>query len=142
MAKVIQIVERARRRLGVQGAEEPTAAHEAQQGLDTLSDMLNAWKLDGTITGFTAFDDGQDAISINATDNITLTDETNEALVACLAVRLCDDYGLPVPAAVASHCDIGKRAIAAKKFNDPDSPLAAEMDTGLLRMPSQRREYW
>lgn len=44
-----QLVSDARRKLGIQAAEEPLQAHELSEGLNTLNMMLKTWAADGVM---------------------------------------------------------------------------------------------
>lgn len=139
MASVIQIVERARRRLGVQAAEEPVTAQEAVEGREALNDMLQGWKLDRLIAGAPTLGANTDLVTVETSGSGTLSDEANEAIVTCLAVRLADNYGMQPSPALVSLCNQGKAALQRAGLAIDD--LAARQDIALLTMPSQRR-WW
>ncbi len=141
MAKVTDIIQAARRRLGISAAEEPLAAHEAEAARKTLNDMLFGWVLDKTIYEHTEFPALSSDVSLAVTETLSITDTANEAVSSCLAIRLCDDYGLPQPPAVVSHCTIGKNAIAALQYSEDGSAPTASFDATVINLPSQRR-YW
>lgn len=138
MAKVSDIIEQARRRLGIQPAEEPLTAAEAEAARITLNSMLHAWAMEKTIASHADYTSLAADVSIEISDTLSVTDGATEALSACLAVRLCDDYGLPQPAAIVSHCQIGKGALAALKFTEEGNEPTSTFDSALLNVPSQR----
>lgn len=136
MATVSEIVERARRRLGVQEAEEPLQAYEADEGRKALNDMLASWVLEKVILAAPNLTSLTQTVSVDSYGVASLTDEANEAFISCLAVRLADNYGTTASATTVNMCQRGKDAIMAASF-DPGS-LQASFDSALTIMPSQR----
>ena len=136
MASVIQIVERARRRLGIAAAEEPVTAKEAADGMDALNDMLGQWRLDGLIASAPTLRQNTDLVSLETTGRGTLTDEANEVVSTCLAIRLADNYGAAASAGLVSQCNQGKASLSKAAIQIDD--LRAYQDPALLMMPSQR----
>lgn len=137
MASVIQIVERARRRLGIDASEEPVTAKEAADGMDALNDMLGEWRLDGLIASAPTLRQNTDLVSLETAGRGTLTDEANEAVSSCLAIRLADNYGATASAGLISQCNAGKAALSKASLAIDD--LQTHQDAALLYMPSQRR---
>jgi len=46
----VEIVEEARKKIGIHSAEEPLSANEKQSGLNSLNIMLKAWQIEGVST--------------------------------------------------------------------------------------------
>lgn len=136
MASVVQIVELARGKLRINADEEPLTASEAEKGRVALNNMLSGWKLEGVILSAPTFALNTDLVSIDTPGLSTLTDEANEALSCCLAIRLADNYGVAPSALTIAMCTQGKANITNQMFA-PEN-VHGDMDPGLLNMPSQR----
>ena len=132
MATGIDIVKRARQRLGINASEEPLQAHELEEGFLALHDMLYSWVQDQTISGFKT-GRADDIVHVVTKDGTTLTNEANIALVSNLAIHLSDLYQRPVTQAMVAAAKSGFDAIEAMR-TVPD----AVYDTALSYMPSQR----
>lgn len=132
MATGVDIVKRARQRLGIHADEEPLEAHELEKGFLALNDMLYSWVQDQTIDGFKT---GQatDIVHVITKDGRTLTHEANQALAANLALVLAADYGKEPHPVVVAAAESGYRAIEAMRT----VPIA-QVDPALSYMPSQR----
>lgn len=134
MATAHDIILGARRKLGIHEAEEPLQDYEAQNGLESLNDMLQQWVLEKTIMAAPTLDSLTETVSVDTYGLSSITDEGNEAFKACLAVRLAPDYGKQPDAVTVNLCSNGKEAIQNASF-DPDSVNA---DSDFPVMPSQR----
>lgn len=134
MATGIDIVKRARQRLGIHADEEPIEAHELEKGFLALNDMLYSWVQDNTIEGFRT-GRATDIVHVITKDGATLTNEANIALITNLAIHLSDDYGRPLTQAIVAAAKEAFDAIEARR-TIPDSLY----DTSISYMPSQRLE--
>lgn len=137
MATVVKIIDQARRKLGIQAAEEPLQDHEAQEGMAILNDMLQLWVLERVIMSAPRLDDLTETVSVETYGAATLVEEANEPIAACLAVRLADHYGMQASPTTVALCSQGKTAIMSASF-DVDG-IRPVFDGGLTRMPSQRK---
>lgn len=142
MATANDIITRARARLGIDASEEPLSAVEQLDSFNALKEMLSGWILDGVIKAFSAAD-YVSTVTIAIYDDSSLDAEQVElALVANLAIRLSDSYGITPTAITARDAIMGKDAIHRKHF------LALEMATeyypvedALQNLPSQRHYF-
>ena len=136
MATVSEIVEGARRKLGIQEAEEPLQAYEAEEGRVLLNDMLQAWVIDKVIQSAPRFTGLTQTVSVDTYGFSTITEEGNEAFKSCLAVRMADHYGTSPSPTTVNLCKQGKDAIMNASFDT--GSVNASFDEAILRMPSQR----
>ena len=93
MTTSLDIIKGALKHLGVNAAETPIEAVEAQDGLDDLNDMGAEWEESGFRVGFVPTD------NVNA--DITLPRSAHAAFKAGLAVRLAPQYGKQISTALA-----------------------------------------
>lgn len=127
---------RARRRLGIHAEEEPYSAAESAADFLTLTDMLNYWVTDGLIKSFTAATVGAEVI-LTFADDTTLQDVAAQAIIANLAARLSDNYGVALPQSVIFDAQTGYDALLRKQHLASDVAQSS-YDSALSYMPSQR----
>lgn len=89
--------------LGIRTAESPLEANEAQDGLNSLNDMLNEWNLENIDIGFETVDDIDDEVFIDT--------GTEGAIKANLAVYMAPEYGRIVSDALAFRAKTGKKIV-------------------------------
>lgn len=94
MATSLDIITGALKHLGVNAAESPITAAEAQDGLDDLNDMGAEWEESGYRVGFVPASD------VNA--EITLPRSSHAAFKAGLAARLAPQYGKAISPGLAA----------------------------------------
>ena len=83
MATCLDIVTRACRKIGIVAQDEPLTADMASSSLDSLNDMLFAWKLAGVDLGMTA--------DLALADTFPMAPEFREGTVYSLAARIAPD---------------------------------------------------
>lgn len=98
----LEVITGALRLLGVRAAESPITDAEAQDGLESLNDMLNEWEQDGISLGFESVDD--------VDDDLYIDDAYAGAIKANLAVYIAPEYNRLVSDALAFRAKKGKRA--------------------------------
>ena len=135
MATSTDIITRARQRLRIHADEEPLQAVDLEKGVHALNDMLYSWVQDKSIDGFKT-GTADDIVHVVTKDGTTLTNEANSALIANLAVRLADDYSVPVSPVLMRDAVTGLNAIVAMGFLNTD--VQSTFDPALSFMPSQR----
>lgn len=122
MATMLQIVERAFRKIGVKAEDEGLTADQLAHGLDCLNQMLHGWELWGIDLNYT---------DLTSADPFPLLPKFEEGTVYLLAERIMPDYAVP-PAFSAD--DFLRRIQAAYMVIDD-----AVLPRSILRTPSQRR---
>lgn len=101
MATALDVTTRALRRLGVLHATETPRAADAQHGIDTLNSMIASWPAQG--------------MEISDT-SLPLADRFEQGVIALLAVRLSEDYGVTPGPVLLSDADTGWRTLMAAFF--------------------------
>jgi hypothetical protein len=112
MSTVAQIVTKALRRLGVYGTGEDPSAEDIADATDALDVMLSSWA----------------AYGVNVDANIPLPIKHEPAIIAMLAVRLSDDYGVTAGPVVQRDAADGWQMLQAEYITAP----AATFDNGLV----------
>lgn len=86
MTTVLDIVNRAFRKLGIKAEDENLTPDQIANGLDVLNDMMAAWPKRGIDipTGF----------PLVSSDDFPMDAWANEPTIYCLAARLAPDYGV------------------------------------------------
>lgn len=94
MATARDVVTRALRLIGAIAAGEDASAEDATAGLDVLNDMLSGWAIEGV-----------DLVHITRglSDDLLVHASYLEGIRYNLALRLCEEYGKPVPPFVADR---------------------------------------
>lgn len=120
MATVLDIINRAFRKIGVKAEDEALTADQIAHGVDTFNDMVQGWALKGA-----------SAVSgdVIETDTFPFADEYREATVMVLASRLAPDYG-----AAPIDAERYERMVIASMLYVP----TATIPSALLKLPSQR----
>lgn len=117
MATALDAITGGLKLLGVRTAESPLEDTEAQDGLESLNDMLNEWNLDDIDIGFETIDDVQDELFVD--------DGTLAGIKANLAIYMAPEYGRIVSDALALRAKIGKAvirgAISLRPLEFPDT---------------------
>lgn len=122
MATMLQIVERAFRKIGIKAEDEGLTADQLAHGLDCLNQMLHGWELWGIDLNNT---------DLTSADPFPLLPKFEEGTVYLLAERIMPDYAVP-PAFSAD--DFLRRIQAAYMVIEE-----AALPRTILRTPSQRR---
>jgi len=102
VATSLEIIEGALKHLGVNPAESPVTAAEAQDGLDDLNDMGSEWESTLQI-GFLPAED--------VNDEISLPRQAYAAFKAGLAGRIAPQYGKPIYPELAELMRETKKAL-------------------------------
>lgn len=89
--------------LGVRTAESPIEPSEAQDGLNSLNDMLNEWNLDDIDIGFETVDDVDDELFVDT--------GTLGGIKSNLAVYMAPEYGRVVSSVLALRAKTSKAII-------------------------------
>ena len=106
MATALDVISGALKLLGVRAAEAPITDAEAQDGLESLNDMLNEWEIVRDISlGFETVDALQDVLSVS--------DGVIGGLKANLAVYMAPEYSREVSLSLERRAVMGMRAIQA-----------------------------
>lgn len=88
----LDLIRRAMRSIGVlHHAENPTDS-EAQDALDTLNDMLEAWRIEGVDLEY---------LTASLTDTVPYPNDHIAAMRYNLAAELAGEYGAEIPPVVA-----------------------------------------
>ena len=120
MTTVLDIINRAFRKIGVKAEDEALTADQIAHGVETLNDTIQGW----TLKGASAV-----PADVVDTDPFPFADQYREAVVMILASRLAPDYGgVPVDAERYERMVIGSLMVI---------PTVA-LPSALLRTPSQR----
>ena len=127
MATMRDIVDGAAKRLGVIRSGESLDANDSADILQALNDMMGSWEGRGVNIAWSS--------DLALSGTFPLADKHKEGVKAMLAVRITDEFPLPVSAILARDASDGWNAIQAD-YILPD-PIA--VDLGLRNMPSQRR---
>lgn len=94
MATVGAVCGRALRLIGVQDPTEAISADNFQTALEALNAMMLRWEANGITMGWQA--------AANPSDVLAAPPEAEEAVVYQLAARLCPEYQMQLPSAVAA----------------------------------------
>lgn len=89
MATVLDIVNRAFRKIGIKSEDEALTADQITHGVSTLNDMMAAWPKRGI--------DIPTGEEMAASDTFPMEAWANEPTIHCLAARLAPDYGVAAP---------------------------------------------
>ena len=116
------IVTRAFSKATIKPAETPLSASELADGLDILNDLLSAWDATGTLKGIAP-------ISTIGT-NLWEPRYATAALKATIAVKLCGEYGLLVPPALAKDEIDSMSSMIAASFNGQALALPSTLPVG------------
>lgn len=122
MATVLDIIERAYRKIGVSSEDESLTARQLSDGLDALNMMLAAWRLAGVDLPLP---------ELQSTSPFPLQIELQEGTVYMLASRLSPDFSVP---AAFDPDDFFRKIQAAYMIIEP-----AKMPLSMRRTSSQRR---
>jgi hypothetical protein len=128
MATALDIISTALRQVSaIANGTEPTA-EEAQDGLESLNDMVHAWSAKGVHIGYS---------TLRLTDDFPIDDRHIGTVKALLSVCVAPEYGMTVPE------EIQKRAFSGWQHlkSEYSSLEPMRLDMGISRMPSQRF-YW
>ena len=104
MATQTQICERALKRIGIIQAGASASAVDIEDAGEALGAMIESWNAEG--------------LSGNA---LPLDGRFEHAIIALLAMRLAEDYGVPIGPVLASDAKNGWTAIQAAHFVVPES---------------------
>lgn len=109
--------------LGVLADNEAPSSEEAKDGLQSLNDMLESWKVESRLaTSLASF------TSYSLNDTISLGDGWNRAIKYNLAIEMAPEYGVTISREVF---DTAKKAITIiKRKNYVKVPVA--VDAALL----------
>lgn len=124
MATVLDIVNRAFRKIGVKAEDEALTADQIANGVDALNAMMATWPVRG-INAPTGF-------PLTSSSTFPLEPWADEPTTYCLAARLAPDYGLPAP-------DVREHERTLRNWFVSRDPIT--FDKTLTRMPSQREIY-
>lgn len=105
MATARDLITRALRRGHVIGSAETASAEQSSAGLDTLNDMLEAWRDEG-------LDLGLSTLSLSAT--LAVDDGAIRAIVYNLAVEVANDEGIAVSATTALNAERSRAALTGR----------------------------
>jgi len=111
MATARAIVEGALRLSGIRPAESPIEANEAQDGLESLNDMLAEWDLEGIHLGFEPVEDLDDELYVPR--------GTEGGIKANLAIYINPEYERALNPTLMTRAITGKRIARALRFLEP-----------------------
>lgn len=118
--KVSELALRAMRLAGVLEAGETPSSEEQSDALDALNDMMAAWALDGVYVGW----------STHAwTDTIAVPDEYLRGVRYALAVELCNEFAVPIPAGVLGIASKEKAKLIEDNVEIPDADFEVTLLT-------------
>ncbi len=103
MATALDVITKAHVLLGIRAAESPLEPNEAEDGLESLNDMLNEWNIENIDIGFETVDDLQDELFVDT--------GTEGAIKSNLAVYIAPEYGRIVSDALARRASTSKKAV-------------------------------
>lgn len=125
MATMLDIVERAYRKIRVTGDGDPLEAVSAAEGITALNDMLHEWKTRGVDLAYA---------DLKLTDVFPLEPQFREGTVYMLASRLAPEYARPRE---FDADDFFRNIQSAYMVIEP-----VTMPNGLVRTPSSRDWGW
>lgn len=120
MATVLDIINRAFRKIGVRAEDETLTADQIAHGVDTFNDMVQGWTLKGADTV---------PAEVVETTTFPFAAEYREAVIMILASRLAPDYG-----AASIDAERYERMVVGSLMTIP----TATIPSALLKTPSQR----
>lgn len=103
MATVLEVVTGALKLLEVRTAESPVTPSEAQDGLESLNDLMNEWNIDGINVGYESLS--------STTDELHVDLGSIGAIKANLAVYIAPEYGRFVTPTLQMRADRSKKSM-------------------------------
>ena len=123
MPTVTEIVSGALLLLEVRTAESAITSAEAEDGLNSLNDMMNEWNVDGINVGYETLDNIEDQVYVDL--------GSIGAIKANLAVYIAPEYGRLVSAALEKRAKFSKRSLRASiKLNPSEYPDSLPIGSG------------
>jgi hypothetical protein len=116
-----EVVTAALKRIRVINARKTPDAVTADDGLKALNAMMHAWKGNGVDINH---------MDLDAADDFPLDDEFVQGVIALLAIRLSDAYGMQPAASIVLDAEKCWSALLAEYV----SPADATFDNGLTRL--------
>jgi len=123
MATVTEVVKGALLLLEVRAAESAVTAAEADDGLNSLNDMMNEWNIDGINVGYETLETTDQELYVNT--------GSLGAIKANLAVYIAPEYGRVVSDSLQKRADRGKKALRASiQLNQSQYPDTLPIGSG------------